>query len=394
MNEEKFILNAARLDLSDENIARLKDISNKEIDWDLLSKKASFHGVTTFIYYSLKKHNLTHLLPADLFNKFKENHHLVGLRNLKFIKKIHELSNIIEEKIILLKGGYLIDNFYPDIGIRSMGDIDILVEKERAVHVWDLLESNGFSRNSPDRQKTTKSTVHNEFALSDHLDHLCSENCIIEVHWNLFGIPDLYSITKMGLEKAILIDCSDRLYRLSNEFFLIHLCSHFYTHTYSYNHIGNYLRMLCDINEFVLKRGHDIDWDEIEETCSDIELKNRILTTLTLAYYFLQTPVPANFIANNLISNNSISIDSLSHNKFIRAQNKKHILKRFFNRLGTLEKPVDKLIFIFKTFVPEREWIKAEYNANNFRELTISYFSYWSDLFSRYILNRDVKSRK
>ncbi len=130
MNEEKFILNAARLDLSDENIALLKDISSKDIDWDLLLKKASFHGVSTFIYYSLKKHNLTHIIPADLFNKLKENYYLVGLRNLKFIKKIQELSNIIEEKIVLLKGGYLINNFYPDIGIRSMCDIDILVEKK------------------------------------------------------------------------------------------------------------------------------------------------------------------------------------------------------------------------------------------------------------------------
>jgi hypothetical protein len=36
---EKFLLNAARLDLSDENIARLKDISSKDIDWALLLKK-------------------------------------------------------------------------------------------------------------------------------------------------------------------------------------------------------------------------------------------------------------------------------------------------------------------------------------------------------------------
>lgn len=54
MDEEEFILNAARLNLSDENIARLKDLSTKDLDWNLLSKKASFHGVTTFIYYSLK----------------------------------------------------------------------------------------------------------------------------------------------------------------------------------------------------------------------------------------------------------------------------------------------------------------------------------------------------
>ncbi len=381
MNEEKFILNAARLDLSDENIARLKDISNKEIDWDLLSKKALFHGVTTFIYYSLKKHNLTHLLPADLFNKFKENYHLVGLRNLKFIKKIHELSNIIEEKIILLKGGYLIDNFYPDIGIRSMGDIDILVEKKRAAYVWNLLKSKGFVQEGSHRQSMAKSNVHNKVVPFHHLDLLVSENCAIEIHSNIFENHDFFYETEMAFKKAISVNSNNTLYRLSNEFFLVHLCSHFYLHNYLYELKGTNLRMLCDINEFILKRGHEIDWNEIDEICLDPELKNRILTTLTYAYYFLQTPVPANFIIKNLLNKNLISIDSLINNNMAAIQKQKSNLARFFFRLKRFDKRIDRLIFVFKTFIPAKEWIKAEYNAKNFRGLIMSYFSYWTDLF-------------
>ena len=394
MNEEKFILNAARLDLSDENIARLKDISSKDIDWDLLFKKASFHGVSTFIYYSLKKHNLTHLLPADLFNKLKENYHLVGLKNIKFLKKIHELSNIIEEKIVLLKGGYLINNFYPDIGIRSMCDIDVLVEKERAADIWNLLKSKGFVQGGPNRQSMAKSNVHDKVIQFHHLDLLFSENCAIEIHSNLFENHDFFYETEMAFKKAISINSNNTLYRLSNEFFLIHLCSHFYLHNYLHKQIGKNLRMLCDINEFILKRGHEIDWNEINEVCFDPELKNRISTTLTYAYYFLQTPVPANFIRKNLLNEGSISIDSLINNNMAAIQKQKSNLARFFFRLKRFDKRIDRLIFVFRTLIPGKEWIKAQYNAKNFRELIMSYFSYWSDIFTRYILNRDVKSSK
>ena len=394
MNEEKFILNAARLNLSDENIALLKDISSKDIDWDILSKKASFHGVSTFIYYSLKKHNLTHIIPAYLFNKLKENYYLVGLRNLKFIKKIQELSNIIEEKIVLLKGGYLIDNFYPDIGIRSMCDIDILVERNRAVYIWNLLKSKGFVQHGPQRQSIAKSTAHNKVVPFQHLDLLSSDNCDVEIHSNLFENHDFFYETEMAFKKAISVNSNNTLCRLSNEFFLIHLCSHFYLHNYLHKQIGKNLRMLCDINEFILKRGHDIDWNEIDEVCFDPELKNRISTTLTYAYYFLQTPIPVNFIVKNLINENLTSIDSLINKNMAAIKKQKSNLSRFFSRLKRFDKPLEIFVFIFRTFIPEKEWIKAGYNTKNFRELIMSYFSYWSDLFTRYILNRDVKSGK
>jgi len=49
MYEDNFILNAARINLSDENIAALKNIPKKNIDWALFESKASNHGVDAFI---------------------------------------------------------------------------------------------------------------------------------------------------------------------------------------------------------------------------------------------------------------------------------------------------------------------------------------------------------
>jgi len=393
MNEEKFILNAARLNLSDENVERLKDLSTKDLDWNLLSKKASFHGVTTFIYYSLKKHNLTYLIPSDLFNEFQEAYYMVAIRNTQFIDKINEISDIVKDKIVLLKGGYLISDFYPNIGIRSMCDLDILVEKEKAISVWNLLKSNGFVRQGPHRHPPTKSTVHDSVVPFHHLDVLHSNDCDVEVHSNLFEFHDFFDETEMAFKKAVPINPKNTLYRLSDEFFLVHLCSHFYLHNYLHNQKGSNLRMLCDINEFILKRGHNIDWNEIENVCSDPELKNRTSTTLTYAHYFLQTPIPRNFILKNL-NENLDSLDSLNNKEMLNIQKQKSNLSRFFFRLKRFDKPLNVLIFVFRTFIPVKEWINFKYNTENNKSLIMSYYSYWTDLITRYVLKIKVDLEK
>lgn len=388
MYEEKFILNAARLDLSDENIAVLKDVSSKNIDWNMLFQKALFNGVSTLIYYSLKKHNLTHILPDDLFSKLKEIYCRVSLQNLKFIKKIHELSRMIEEKTVLLKGGYLIQCFYPDIGIRSMGDIDILVDKKKALYVWNVLKSHGLE-NRGELPVFSKSAVHERVIQRQHLDHLWSGDCIVEVHQSIFENPCFDYITKKAMESAVPLGSNNKLYRLSNTFFLVHLCNHFYLHNYMYKQKGSNLRMLCDINEFILKRTLHIDWNEIEKTCSISELKNRMSTVLTYVNFFFQTPVPDNFLMQNMLTKHLTTALLDSDMTVLEKQNR--ILSLFFLRLKSFNKNRHRFIFVFRTFFPSRKWICHKYNTENNKGVLTGYFSYWADLLSRYVLNRKVQ---
>ena len=71
MNEDTFILNAARINLSEQNISILKEISSNGMDWDSFEKIASRHGVNTYIYYSLTNNGLTEILPKEICNKLK-----------------------------------------------------------------------------------------------------------------------------------------------------------------------------------------------------------------------------------------------------------------------------------------------------------------------------------
>ena len=138
--------------------------------------------------------------------------------------------------------------------------------------------------------------------------------------------------------------------------------------------------MLCDINELILKQNDTIDWIEINEICADSELKNEVATALTYAHVLLKTPVPANFLNDKLINENSIKLDSL----------RKGRKGTYFSTLRSLDKSTDKLIFVFRTFIPVKEWMNAKYNTKTVRELGLAYFKYWSYLFKRHILKKDI----
>ena len=389
MNENDFILNASRTHLSDDNISVLKDLSCQNIDWSSFAEKASIHGVTTLIYYSLTSHGLSQLIPSNIYKRFQENYYRVARENSIFIDKIDKLSRIIKDKIILLKGADLIQTLYPNIALRSMCDIDILVEKERVKDIWNKLKSNGYIQ----ILLPPKSTVHNKRMNYKHMDYkhmhlpaLYDGKCCVEVHWNLFELQDFYNVTKMAWKTAISLDSNNKIHRLSNEFLLIHLCSHFYCHAKSIP----ILRMLCDINELILKHGDTIDWIEINEICADSELKNEVVTVLTYAHVLLKTPVPANFLNDKLINENSINLDSLLKVRHVTLQNKKNTLRLYFSTLRSLDKSTDKLIFVFRTFIPVKEWMNAKYNTKTVSELGLAYFKYWSYLFKRHILKKDI----
>ena len=73
--EDTFILNSARVNLSEKNIEVLNNIPPMEIDRDILSLKARLHGVTNLMYFSLNRHEMLNLLPGEIQYDFRINYY-------------------------------------------------------------------------------------------------------------------------------------------------------------------------------------------------------------------------------------------------------------------------------------------------------------------------------
>jgi len=386
MQEDNFILNAARLNLSEENIAALKKILKKNIDWPLFEMKARVHGVDTFIYYSLKNHNLSELIPPETYKRFQEHYYEIAYQNSVFLDEVDKLSAIINDKIVLLKGMDLIQSLYPNIAIRSMSDIDILVDSEKDKEVWNKLKKNGFAE--PDIG-VCKSSLHrrNPIQISSERFHnlpdLTNGKCHLEVHWNIFQSPHFFTETKMAWEKAIPIKADQKTYRLSNEFLLAHLCSHLYFHKHQYV----ILRMICDINELIIQQKDPINWNEIDEICNNTELKNIIITALTYPRVLLKTPVPANFINENIVFEKTFNLDVL-----LKGQMQRSHTSYYLDVLKSISNPSDKIKYIYKTIIPSKEWMRENYHTQSGIKLVMAYIKYWSFQLNTNIIKRGIRN--
>jgi putative nucleotidyltransferase-like protein len=382
MNEDIFILNAARINLSEENISILKEISSNGINWNSFEKKALMHGVSTFIYYSLKKYSLTEILPINIFEKFKANYYTVVVKNSILLEEFKRLSNIIKTKVIPLKGIDLIESLYPTIGVRSMGDIDILVEKEYVREVWEIVTETSSSSEESLKKPRYKSSIHEKYLLPKHLPDIFFNHFKVDVHWSLFRGNRLYDITENALSKSSFVERN--VFCLSKEYMILHLCSHFYDHLKS----CTVLRMLCDINEIIIKHNDAINWGEIERICSNPELRNEINIALSYAHTLFNTPIPKAFILDKFFNNPDITISSLIvGNNFV----KNKTIKNYHQNLKKVGNPLNTIIFIFRTFVPLKDWMTGKYDITTNGQLLKAYFKYWQYLICVYILKKDVK---
>jgi hypothetical protein len=380
-NEDCFLINVSRTCLSEYNIAKLKELStNRVINWEIFLRKVSKHNLSGLIYYSLTRNNLDYLIPEKVYRFLKNEYCRTAILNEIIIEEINKLSKIIDNKIILLKGADLIQNTYPNIGVRSMSDLDILADKAEAENIWTKLQENGFK--SKGIVDIYKSTVHGKYHTHQpvHLCGLYNEKYLLEIHWNLFIRENLFYLTQKAWESAY--HFKDNLYLLSNEMMVIYLCSHFFRHKNG----SASLRMLCDINEVIIKYRDILDWNEIKCNSFNTELEYIIKYTLTYTSALFNTLIPGEFILENIFRKKNFNLDRID----IREKNG-DVFERFKNKINKIYWSKELFVFVYRTLVPVREWIIYTYKISPKGNSWKGYVKYWKYLFLKYLLFRRIQ---
>lgn len=377
--EDQFILAAARLNLSESQISKIQDLCEKGLAWPRLTEIACTHQVGTFIYYSLSKAGLIHLLPDSVTQIFRSNFHRVTLLNTRLLHEFDRLSNIIPHRIIPLKGIDLIQTLYPELGIRYMGDMDILIEKKYALNVWNTLLTEEYKPVSA-IAKSDRHGIHNP--MSSHLPSLIGKDIAIEVHWNLFRGSQHFELCQDAWGKAIPV--SGNTFRLPKEYLLIHLCTHFCKHLQS----RVLLRMVCDINEIVSQKEDPIDWDEINHIICHQALRKNMLRALSYSNKLMGTPIPDDWMLKELLNQEHISISAL-----VEKDNSARIssIKIFFRSLREVKNLADRIVFVYRTLIPVKSWMEDKYGELSGVRIFKAYISYWIYLINRHIFKKDIE---
>lgn len=226
-------------------------ISHEEVDWYTLYDEASAHQVHPLLYPVIRKLDKNMAPDQSLITLWHRE--TMGqaarlLASMEIFNKILHSADKDNIPVILLKGLVLRD-YYPNPGLRTMGDADLLVHREDLNRFRKILCSFGY--------RECEATV-------KHLGFYHPEYLRIEVHWILsnkeveeqiaFFSDEVWenAVRAKGYGENILI--------LSPQDQFLHLILH------TVNHIeasGFGLRQLCDLTLFVEASVSSLSWDNI-----------------------------------------------------------------------------------------------------------------------------------
>jgi len=258
-NEDKLLLACTRIRLEDKSIHKIKELISNDLNWEYIVKNASRYGIAPLLFHSLRNINENGIIPQEFMEALKKGYYDNALRNMKLYNELGKFLKALKNTgidVIVLKGAVLAETVYQDIGLRPMGDIDIMVRFDRK----------------------------NE----NHVNSIINADTpLFDIHENLRGRDSFNRKinTQKLWENAEPIKLANvETLKLCPEHQLLHLIVH-----------GNYFRgiiWLCDIAEFVRYYKDSMDWEKAISEAKQYGYKNLFFFQLYSAWKLLDAPVP------------------------------------------------------------------------------------------------------
>ena len=264
-------------------------------EWQQVIELAGRHNVTPLLYHRLQKMNVT--LPGDLQDKLKQVQRKSALQIMLQLKELNKLLRLFQEKsipVIALKGAYLTEAVYEQLGLRTMRDIDLLAKKEDLPRIdLELLAMGCVPKQS--NRVISQENHHFEYKLP-------GSGLILEIHWKIFENDLPMRIDMDGLwsraqattlaQVPSLVFCPEDL--------LLHLCLHTIYHAYktlatSYD---MRIRMLCDIGEVLRQHGSELDWQGLADRARQWGAGRAVYVLLRVTEELLRVPLPPGWLAS------------------------------------------------------------------------------------------------
>ena len=257
-------------------------------DWRAVLQQAQRHRLAPMLYGTLKAREHLDQVPEEVDQELRAAYFRSYVANMFAYEELGRLLVGFDQEqipVILLKGCALAVTIYPDMGLRPMVDLDILVPEAQVDCVSDLLTQQGYA---PFVETVIgfQRALRNEQAFS-------REGRIpiaVDVHWHLMA--GKYYSTRIPVawfwERTTQATVGEQTARvLLPEAQLLQLAAHLALH-----HSGEGMLWSFDI-ALLLERYRDrIDWDEVIEAAHSFGLDQIVKTTLAQVFEIWGVSVP------------------------------------------------------------------------------------------------------
>ena len=157
-------------------------------EWKDLVETAQQQRVAPLLYHELESCGWPESTPSHLVRQLKSAYYGASGLNLMLYEELARVLHALESRagvarVVLLKGVALASTLYPDLALRPMSDLDLLIPREQIPAATDALRGLGYSEFSPEMAPGLAEVVHYHAAL-----HGGPHGSIgVELHWGLIA---------------------------------------------------------------------------------------------------------------------------------------------------------------------------------------------------------------
>lgn len=257
-------------------------------------KEASRHSMNGIVYLSVKKYlectpNTDGWIDTETLEKWKNSYTKIIKKTIFFDMEREKLLSFFEQNGIwyLPLKGIILQNFYPQLGMRQMADNDILFDGNYRPELKKYMLENGF--------KGGEGVGRIEAACHD--TYLKAPFFNFEMHYSL------HPATEKGImlrnyydnikDRLIKDDNNSYGYHMSDEDFYIYITTHAYKH---YSHAGNGVRAFMDFYVYLLKKQNEMDFSYIESELTRLGMADFEKMMRALAFKLFSEPNHKNLL--------------------------------------------------------------------------------------------------
>ena len=211
-------------------------------------------------------------VPAPILGALRETVHKTLVDNLILLKALHDTAAALDEEgigFVLLKGASLLGFLYPEIQLRPMSDLDILIREKDWRKVADTLQPRGYRLPDPEEERFYGESWYHQL-----LETPGPPSCRVEIHWNLESVERSRVDPDQLIHDAVPCEIEgERFLRLCDDHLLLHLSVHL-----AHHYERPALLWVEDLRR-LLQRGR-LDWARIRRTAGEWGVENCLAYSL------------------------------------------------------------------------------------------------------------------
>ena len=269
-------------------------------DWDTLARKAYAEGVGPLLYWRISKIENVSSLPDETRSFLRILYAGTHLQNQVLFKELEQLASDLHQAgipAVVLKGACLALTVYPDLGLRPMGDVDVLVPTPKLDEAVGIAKSLGFVDAAPE----ASSGLHELLSHHVSLQKAGSQAVIVEIHDRLAGEDAFSFAVPVGWfwEQAEPLDNSS-LMQFQSLLMLSPVAQILYAAGHAMLQHGGEnapLRWFYDLDLLIRHYHERMDWDLLLSQAKTFEWGSALAAALFRTVTYFNTPVPKTVLA-------------------------------------------------------------------------------------------------